>query len=398
LEELTEAALVTEPEEGRFTSHMLVKAYAQELFLDVETATGRREAISRLLQYYLHSSFNAQVVLAPHRLPIAPPPPLPGVLPERPTSYQAATAWFAKQREVLKEAVRVAAEYGYGIVPWQLAITMQQYLQWAGYFQDWEDIMRWALRAARDSGDEVGEAHTLRSLAGARWSFHANHEALDLLLAALKIFEKQGMSLEQALVHTNLHWVYEALGQDDQALPHSQEAMSLYRVLGYPRGVTFSLMSSGRSLARLGRLDESAALLDQALDLHEEIRSGVEAGWDATSIAVEAETRMAVAANLIEAGRNQEAAEQLELSAEMSGRVSQRPNQFEALRRLAALLLSLGDTTAANEALARAGAVLAVLPDGGPDHLRVRWEHALAGFPPSDSGDHPSGSAMPQER
>ncbi|SNY69799.1 AfsR/SARP family transcriptional regulator [Paractinoplanes atraurantiacus] len=373
LDELCEAALVTEHEDGRFTSHVLVKAYAEELLRDVDPAGERRAAISRLLQYYVHSSFNAQVVLQPHRLPIEPDPALPGVAPERPGSYEEAIAWFAGQREVLKEAVRVAADLGYGIAPWQLAITMQQYLQWTGRFQEWEEVMRWALDAARAGGDEIGEAHALRSLAGARWSLGGNEEALELLLSALEIFENRDMVLEQALVHTNLHWVDEALGRDHEALLHGERALKLYRTIGYRRAETFGLMSNGRSLARLGRLEESGQLLEQALELHQQIRGDLEAAWDATLIAVEGETRMAIAANLAQMGRLREAAEQLELSAETSRRVRQRPNEFEALGRLAELRLEMGDPVEARAAVERARQVLAALPDGGPEPLRARF-------------------------
>ncbi|GIG01161.1 AfsR/SARP family transcriptional regulator [Catellatospora citrea] len=372
LAELTEAALVTEQEEDRYTSHMLVKAYAQELFQDTETPAERRDAISRLLQYYLHSSHHAQVVLAPHRLPVALPPAMPGVVPTRPTTYEQASAWFAAEREALVDAVRRAAEPDCGIVPWQLAVTMQQYLQWAGYFQDWEGVMRLALQAARDSGDEIGEAHVLRGLAVARWSLRDNDEALTLLTAALEIFDKHAMPLEQALVHTNLHWVYEAFGRDEEALAQSQQALVLYRALNDHLGVTFSLMANGRSLARLGRLEESAELLEQALVLHEQIRGRHGATWDATSVAAEAETRMAIASNLAQLGRPDEAAAQLELSARMSQQISQRPNQFEALRRLTELLAAEGDTAGADSAFSRARTVLAEFPGGGPEHLRAR--------------------------
>ncbi|MFK3978829.1 BTAD domain-containing putative transcriptional regulator [Micromonospora sp. NPDC050397] len=383
LEELTEAALVTEHDDGRFSSHVLVKAYAEECFESVEPPQERRAAVSRLLQYYLHSSFNAQVLLAPHRVPIEPPPALPGVVPEQPAAYDEAIAWFAAQREVLKEAVRLADDLGYGIVPWQLAITMQQYLQWAGHFQDWEDVMRTALHAARQSGDEVGEAHSLRSLAGARWSFGANVEALNLLAAALQIFEQRDMRLEQGLVNTNLHWVYEALGQDEQALTHGEKALALYQEIGYRRAVTFSLMSNGRSLARLGQLEESAQVLEQALKLHEQIQGEREVGSDATLLAVEGETRMAIAANLAETGRFGEAVEQLELSAETSRRVNHRPNQFEALLQLAKLLNLIGDAAAAREALERAEAVLASFPGGGPERLRDRFACLARRLPPA---------------
>ncbi|SDT18730.1 BTAD domain-containing putative transcriptional regulator [Actinoplanes derwentensis] len=247
LDELTEAALLDEHDDGRFTTHVLVKAYADELFHTIEGPDEHRAAVDRLLRYYLHSSLHAQAILSPSRPPIMPTPPaasthpartqtheqtgnahserpqspnriadnravrpqgpeqIVGVHAERPQTYAQALAWFDGQREALAEAVRLAD----GPVAWRLAISMQQYLQVTGRFKDWEDVMRSALPATRESRDPVGEAHLLRSLAGARWSLGASEEALDLLSSALKIFEKQGMRQEQALTHTNIHRILE---------------------------------------------------------------------------------------------------------------------------------------------------------------------------------------------
>ncbi|GAA2654991.1 AfsR/SARP family transcriptional regulator [Paractinoplanes durhamensis] len=360
LAELAEAALVTEHENGRFTSHPLVKAYAEELFQAEESVTEREAALTRLLQYYLHSSFNAQVALKPNRTPIAPPPALPGVVPARSATYDEAIAWFAGQREELKDAVRLAADAGFGIIPWQLAITMQQYLQWAGYFQDWEDTMRVALRAARKSHDAVGEAHVLRSLAGARHSFDANEESIALLAEALRIFKDQGMSLEEALVHNNYYRLYRAMGRHDLALERSERALSLFRLLNNRRGETVSLLFIGMSRTSLGRLDESDEALREALKLTRENGSSLE----------EREIRTAMARNLAENGRIEEAAEQLELSVEMSRQASDSPQLFGTLWQLTDMLISAGDVAGAERALQRARAVLEELQDGGTERMR----------------------------
>ncbi|MGC4857116.1 AfsR/SARP family transcriptional regulator [Micromonospora sp. DT4] len=361
LAELVEMGLITEHEDGRFTSHVLVRAYAEELFRETEPLPERQAAISRLLQHYLHSSFHAQVMLEPNRTPIEPPPPLPGVMPERPLTYSDAFRWFAVRREMLKEAVRVAADLGYAIVPWQLALTMQQYLQWAGYYQDWEDIMRWALRAARQHHDVVGEAHSLRSLAGARYSFGDNEEALRLLAEALQIYEKEGMRFEQALVHSNLHRVYSALCRHDIAIEHSRRALSLFRDLGNRRSENLSRFHQGKYLVDMRHFNEAIKVLTQVLEVNQQIGRGIEEG----------EIRNVIASNLAELGRIDEAVQQLELSAQASGRAGHRPNHFDALRQLTEVLMTIGDRDGARRALERAYAVLREFQGGGTDSLRT---------------------------
>ncbi|MFB9831281.1 AfsR/SARP family transcriptional regulator [Actinoallomurus acaciae] len=78
LRELSQVALFQEHGAGRFSSHLLVKAYARELCATTDTEREREEATSRLLRHYPHSSFNEQVALRPHRTPV-PPPAVAGV-------------------------------------------------------------------------------------------------------------------------------------------------------------------------------------------------------------------------------------------------------------------------------------------------------------------------------
>ncbi|MET8007590.1 AfsR/SARP family transcriptional regulator [Nonomuraea glycinis] len=301
LAELTEAALVTEDDAGCFSSHVQVKAYAEELLLGSESVIERDTATSRLLQHYLHSSLNAQALLQPHRAPAAPPPPLPGVVPECPATCDDAVAWFASQRQVLLEVVRLAADIGYGIVRWQLATTMHGYLQWAGCFQEWESIMRAALRAARQEHDVIGEAHVLRGLAGARFSVGAHDEAVGLLTAALSIYVERGMTLEQGLVHSNLRRVHDVAGRDEVALDHSQKAVELYRIAGDRHTEISGLWETGQMLARLGRLTESAEILERALGLTVRL----------INMHVESEIQNDIAADLIQLGRTAAALERL---------------------------------------------------------------------------------------
>ncbi|MFI1990851.1 BTAD domain-containing putative transcriptional regulator [Actinoplanes sp. NPDC020271] len=371
IEELTEAALVAEGESGCFTSHVLVRAYAGELFRTVDPVAAQRAAITRLLQYYLHSSYNAQVVLEPNRTPIAPAPPEPGVVPRRPRSYREAIDWFAGQSEVLKEAVRVGADLGYGIVPWQLAITMQQYFEWFGHFQDWEDVMRFALRAAREKRDVVGEAHVLRSLAGARWFLNAYEECLDLLSAALRVFVEHGMLLEQALTHINFHSVHTALGEHEKALEHARIAVGLCRAAGNEKSEMRCLDCMGRSLTHLGEYERAAVELQQALDLNLAVGRRHE----------EAMIRVSIAHNLIERGRTEDAVAELKRAVEAARSVGQGPYHFEAFRSLAELLIETKDLAGAREAFDRAGGVLQSFQGGGPRHMRAALSRLAAKLP-----------------
>jgi DNA-binding SARP family transcriptional activator len=107
--ELISTALITEHQPGRYAFHELTRAYAAELSDSTDTDTDRHEALARLLDHYQHSSYAAQVELEPHREPIAPSSPLPGVAPEQFSDHASAISWFTAQRNVFNASVSLAA-------------------------------------------------------------------------------------------------------------------------------------------------------------------------------------------------------------------------------------------------------------------------------------------------
>jgi DNA-binding SARP family transcriptional activator len=367
LAELAEAALVNEGDGGWFSSHVLVRTYAEELLHATETPAEREAAVHRLLQHYLHSSFNAQVQLKPHRTPIAPPPPLSGVVAERPATYEEAIAWLADHRLTLAEAVRL----GHGIVPWQLALTTQQYLEWAGHFQDWEDIMRAALRAARSGGDVIGTAHALRSLAGARFNLGAYDESIALLGETLPIYVENGMVLEQGLVHSNLRSVHNAAGRHGLALEHAERAAELYRRAGDSQTEIVGLWGIGQALARLGRHAPSNDVLERALELSRQVGR----------LHVECEIRNDIAANLVALGRTVEAADHYRLAAATAAEIAPGRYHFKALTNLTELLLGQNDSAGAREAFLGARTVLRSMQGGGTEQMRATLATLAESFP-----------------
>ncbi|WP_179855092.1 AfsR/SARP family transcriptional regulator [Paractinoplanes atraurantiacus] len=351
LDELAAAALVSAGAGGRFSSPELIRTYAGELLRSTDSPSEIGAAVDRLLEHYLHSSLAAGTMLGPWRPP-AVPPARAGVGAERPASYREALDWFARHREVLKEAVRLAAEAGRGVTPWHLALTIQPYLELYGFFQDWDDVMRLALRAAREQGDVIGEASVLRCLAGARSFAGAHQEALDLLETAVSIFAERDLPAEVARVYARAHAVHTALGRHDRARADSERAIALAVGAGDGTAEIDGLTRNGRSLTALGQYDEADRVLRRALDL---------AGrGDQT-----APIRVAVARNLAAAGRVGDAVQELERASAGTA------YRFEVFSTLADLLMASGDQGGARGAYEKARAVLGSYPDGGPDHMRA---------------------------
>ncbi|HEX6451769.1 MAG TPA: BTAD domain-containing putative transcriptional regulator [Trebonia sp.] len=123
--ELTGVRLLSEHRPGRLSSHELTQVYAAELGMSYDTPADRREALARVLDYYLHMSYGAHMQLQPQFVAPETNVVRPGVMRQEFSGYQQAMAWFDAEWEVLQAAVRLAAERGFHHQAWQLALAME---------------------------------------------------------------------------------------------------------------------------------------------------------------------------------------------------------------------------------------------------------------------------------
>ena len=328
--ELTCTALITEHQPGRYSFHDLIRAYATELSEGSDSGADRHEAPARLLDHYLQSSYAAQVELKPHREPIAPAPPRPGVTAEQFADYESAMSWFTAERHALNASVTLAARSDFGFPAWQLALTMQQFYQWRGFFHDWKHTMEIALQAAERDADLPGQGHVLRSLAGASFYLSRPDETVHYLERAQSIYTALGYTTEHAYLHSNFGEVYTHQGELQLAIEHNLKALELYRKAGYRRGEARAIADIGEAHSALGDYEEAVSCLDHGITLAQEVGKPHQEGKVRKDLGI-------VCSKL---GQQDKAAEQFKQALVLIRGVGDRPMEAETL-------LALGDALAA---------------------------------------------------
>jgi len=269
--ELRSTSLVIEHIPGRFIFHDLIRAYAGELCDGTDTPAEREAARARILEYYLHSGYAAQVTLNTYREPIPPAAKSPGVTPESPLNSAAALSWFAAEHQALAAAVRLSANSTVGVPAWQLALTMQDYYSISGTYLDWLDTTEIALNAAREANDRAGQAHVLRSRAGAYNFLGRLDEALEDLWLAQKLFTDLGHVGDDGYIHSALGMVYIRMGKPELALAHQRAALEIHRKAGNRRAEPLVGHEIGRALHSLGEYDAAISCLLEATGVAREI-------------------------------------------------------------------------------------------------------------------------------
>jgi tetratricopeptide (TPR) repeat protein len=347
--ELTSTALLTEHQPGRYSFHDLIRAYATELREATDTEEARRAALVRLLDHYLHSSYAAQVELKPHREPIAPGGLHPGVTPERFSDYESAMSWFTAERRVLNASVALAAGSDLGYPAWPLALTMQQFYQWGGFFHDWLRTMDLALAAAVRDADRPGQGHVLRSLAGANLHLNREDESLRCLERAQAIYTELEYTTEHAYLHSSFSVVFIKQGKLELAIEHSQRALELYRQAGYRRGEARAVEDIGIAQSARGRYQEAVSYLER----------GIALAHEAGQLAHEAGSRKELGIVLFKLGEHDKAVEELGRALTLLRRFGHRPQEAETLRALGDAFAAQGQHEAANDVWRQASQILA---------------------------------------
>jgi len=292
LAELTRASLLTEHAPGRYAFHDLLRAYAADLTHTHDPVGQRRVAVGRMLDHYVHTAHTADRLLYPARdpIPLALTPPDPGATPEQPADYGQALAWLTGEHPVLLAAVGLAAEAGVDTHAWQLAWTLDTFLDRQGHWHDLTTAWQTALPAAGRLHDPVSpaaQAHAHRNLAYAHTRLGRYPDAHTHLAHALHLYALAGDHAGQVHTHRLLAFLWERQGRPEQALDHAQQALTLSRAAGNLHGQAYALNEVGWGHAQLGDYQQALTYCQQALTLHQEFgdRDGQAAAWDSLGYA-----------------------------------------------------------------------------------------------------------------
>ncbi|MEV4312075.1 BTAD domain-containing putative transcriptional regulator [Actinocrispum sp. NPDC049592] len=358
LDELTRTRFLTEVSPGRFVAHDLIRTYAIELRNQYDSEADQHEALGRLLDYYLHTSHAATVILRPTQMPEPPMEARPGVVPETITSREDAMEWFAEERHVIGDLVKNS----FPPYCWTLAITMQQFYQRRGLLHDWAATMSVGLAAATNARDDAGRAIMHRSLAGAMHYLGRSEDALEHLRRAEMLFNQLGWTTEHAFLDSNFGTVLARQGKHIEAIERHRHALTTYQEVGDRKGQAIALQSIGSSLAQLGNHDEALPIIRDAMAIYqaENDRGGEGDCWSTLG---EIHHRL---------GDVEQATNCYKLAGEIYRELGNRSDEVEALILLGDILHETGSAAAADTAWRQALVIIEELRLPGADEVRAK--------------------------
>jgi tetratricopeptide (TPR) repeat protein len=380
LDLLARKHLIQQPRSGRYSMHDLLRAYARELVAAHDDQDERHAALTRLLDYYLHSAAAAMDTLYPaerHRRPRIPPAatPAPPV-----TEPAAARAWLDAERANLVAITAHAAGHGWPAHATRLAATLFRYLAAGSYCQEAITIYTHARTAARQTGDHAAEATALSHVAGVYWQQSRYQQATDHLQQALALSRQAGDRGREADTPANLGVICAAQGRHGEAITLYAQALDAYRQAGDLSGQMRCLHNLGNTEERQGSYQQAARHARQSLAI---ARKNNDRNTECSALINLGTVRM-------RQGDLQQAAGYLDQALAMYRETSSRYDQAEALTRTGDLRLRQGHPREACDLIQEALALYQEIGDrsGQADALNSVGEALLTAAQPSRARTH----------
>ncbi|SDL91888.1 DNA-binding transcriptional activator of the SARP family [Lentzea albidocapillata subsp. violacea] len=265
LRQLTRANLVDLDVAGAYRLHDVTRAYAHQCAMQAELSADRRDAIIRLLTFYVETSSAVSSRLSPQS-PEVPALEIAGVVaPLAFPTDQAALDWCAHERGNVVAATKLAAAKGLHEHAWRIPAALQEALERSGFYDDMVTCHELALESAALSTDLEAEPGTRNNLGLMYVRVGRLDEALEQFQASLERSQAIGHEPCEAAARYHIGVVLFERGDEHAALHHYQSSLAINRRLGGVEGEAFALHRIGMAHHRLNDFAEALQAYQEAL-------------------------------------------------------------------------------------------------------------------------------------
>ncbi|MER7337222.1 BTAD domain-containing putative transcriptional regulator [Streptomyces sp. NPDC000075] len=383
LEFLLDVHLVQQPDIGLYTFHDLVRSFAQSLRVPA-TEAADAAAVERLLGYYLTATDAACEVLFPGRehRPTG-IQPYEGELPALGRA-ELAGRWFDQEHDGLLAAVALADRRGHDRYTACLSRNLSFHLHARGRFDEFWNLGRLAVAAARRLDDPHLLSVSLANLGAACWKLGRFEEGLEVAAEGRDTAVRLGDRHIEAHSESTIGLLLSMLGQYAAAVPLIERAINLASELGIRREEAEGLTMLSSLYERCGLYEEAAETARRAIGISRGLGYEVGELIAVTDLAFAqaglgeyraAEESLRTARALCARSREQaDVALVLALSAEVSDRLG----AYEEASGYAEQALALARSSGAPIRLAKVENLLGRLYVRRRDHEAARVLHAHA--------------------
>jgi tetratricopeptide (TPR) repeat protein len=256
---------------GQFRFHDLSRGYAVARATRDDPEAEQRQAVSRLLDYYLHAADTADRVLHPFRRG-------PGVRVTRPPAgspalgtQEDAAGWLESEWRNILRAAHYAGSRDWKQECADLIYLLADFMAIRAYWDEAIAAHTLALQASRDLADPARIAQASLALSAVRQQTGRHEAAIALAEEATAIYRVLADRRGEAEALDQIGLAHQRTARSREGLAYFSEARILYRAAADTRGEADTLSHSGIACWHLGRYPEAHAHLRAALSLYRDV-------------------------------------------------------------------------------------------------------------------------------
>lgn len=215
---------------GSYWMHDLTRIYAEEAAGLGESEESGRQALERLLEWYVRTlvvRYESTSIWVPFRLEPGFPYAVPSLGDQRER-----VAWTGQEWDNIAPLMAAAQRIGRHDRVWQLCYLLFEYFYAAGQARDWVETVRLGMRSADRLQDRVAQAVLHNHLSVAYSRLGRNDDAVRELHSGLRLAEDLGEDALRISILGNLASTLREAKDYTAALAHAERAVVLARDSG----------------------------------------------------------------------------------------------------------------------------------------------------------------------
>jgi tetratricopeptide (TPR) repeat protein len=255
---------------GHFRFHDLIRGYAAVRARE-DPEPEQRQAVGRLLDYYLHTAGRADLVLHPsrRRMPVSVTHP-PAASPALGTQEDAA-AWLESEWRNILQAAQHAGRHEWKRQCADLTHVLAGFVDIRAYWAEAIAAHTLALQACRDLADPARIAQASLELSVVSQQTGRHEATLSLAEDAAAIYRALADRRGEAEALDQVGMAHQRAARSREALAYFHEARILYGDAADQLGVANTLSHSGIACWQLGRYPDAMSHLREALSLYRDV-------------------------------------------------------------------------------------------------------------------------------
>ncbi len=268
---LVDQHLLARAPAGQYRFHDLIRGYAAARAEDEDSRSERRQAVGRLLDYYLRRAAEADQVLNPFRQRTPVPAPRPPAEGAALSTRDDAAGWLESEWRNILQAARHAGRHEWKEKCADLTHALAGFMDIGAYWGEAIAAHTLALQASRDLDDPARIARASLELSEVSQQTGRYEAALPLAEDAAAIYRSLADRRGEADALDQAGVAHQRAGRSREALGYFHEARFLYQGTADTRGVATTLSHCGIASWWLGRYPDAQDQLREALALYGDV-------------------------------------------------------------------------------------------------------------------------------